>query len=199
MDNIEESRDFFADDTIISQDVFDEGKGEVFKNAQKLSQMYTNVEEWEELIKEEKKKIKKLEETIIPENMAEIGLKDLTLDNGAKITIKDVIFASISTDRQDKCFKWLKDNGHESIIKGSVNLTFAAGNDSEMQKAIDILEKEGYVPNYKNDVHYQTLNAWAKNIIESEQIKDTKKLQEFKEIFKIYEGKQAKIKQPKGN
>ena len=65
--------------------------------AQKMYSLEDEIAALEEQLKQRKQDLKVLAEETIPDTMHELNLKDFTLRNGAKITIKEFIKASIPT------------------------------------------------------------------------------------------------------
>lgn len=73
-----------------------------------------------EIINKKVGKFREIAEVKLPEAMRDVGLTSITLESGKTVTLKDNIYASISKARQEEAFKWLRDNGHGSLIKERV-------------------------------------------------------------------------------
>lgn len=60
---------------------------------------------------------KHIEETLLPDLMMELGLKDFTLSSGRKLVMKTDYYANVSKDRFPEARKWLEANRMDAIIK----------------------------------------------------------------------------------
>jgi hypothetical protein len=71
-----------------------------------------------------------------------------------------------------------------------VSVQFGQGEDERAQEVIDVLKKEGLLPEQKESVHPSSLKAFVREQIESNN-------QEFdsnaRELFSVYVGKRTKI------
>lgn len=56
----------------------------------------------------------------LPILLREAGVNSLELKDGSKIKIDHKIFASITKDRQEQAFEWLRENGFGDLIKEKV-------------------------------------------------------------------------------
>lgn len=126
----------------------------------------------------------------LPDAMDAAGVKDFTLTDGSKITVRPSIQTSILADEKAGAFKWLHKNGHGSIIKHEVSVSFKRDEGDKAEEAVTALQKAGFEPTDKEDVHYQTLQAWGRK--EAEEGKRPPK-----EFFNSFELNIAKIKAPK--
>jgi hypothetical protein len=139
----------------------------------------------------------------IPLLMSEIGIKEITLSTGEKVSIKDEIACSITEAREEAAFKWLEDNGHDSIIKTEVIVYFGKG---EFEKAVELRDKLAddeeldVTPLLTRNVHAQTLKSWLKQKIELEQSEDKPEndVAVPLELFGAMPYSMTKIKAPKG-
>lgn len=138
-------------------------------------------------------KINTLETVTLPEMLKSVGLKDLTLTSGAKITLFDVISASITDENREEAHKWLRDNEHGDLIKNNLTLTFGKGEDEIAKELVTKLlqmRTEGETKFgdlvQKEQVHPQTLKAFTKD-----QLKSGKPFPG--ELFKLYTGQAVKI------
>lgn len=138
-------------------------------------------------------KIRVIETETLPDMLKSLGLKDLTLTSGAKISLFDIISTSIGDDNREDAHKWLRDNGHGDLIKNNLTLTFGKGEDQIAKDLVkhlldlrtagdtkfgDLVQKEA--------VHPQTLKAFTKTQLESGKPFPG-------ELFKLYTGQAVKI------
>jgi hypothetical protein len=127
-------------------------------------------------LEDAKKEHLELERKVIPEMLAQLGLAELRLKNpdgtpGKKLTVKTEYYASISTrDLQKKilALKWLRDHGHDGIIKHAIACNFGKGEDLRAQKLMVLLRENGYTFEDSETVHPQTLKAFVREQIEKE-------------------------------
>lgn len=147
------------------------------------------VQELSQKLKDEEAKLRELLEIKIPETLESVGLKELKLTSGKKISIVDELAFNISEKNKPSCMKWLRDNNFDSIIKNVVSAQFAKGEDSKALQVYRELLTKGFNATHKEDVHWQTMKAFLK-----EQCRNNTLSTSDKELFGVYEFKLAKIK-----
>ena len=147
------------------------------------------VQELSQKLKDEEAKLRELLEIKIPETLESVGLKELKLTSGKKISIIDDLAFNISEKNKPNCMKWLRDNNFDSIIKNVVSAQFAKGEDSKALQVYRELLAKGLNATHKEDVHWQTMKAFLK-----EQCRNNALSTSDKELFGVYEFKLAKIK-----
>ena len=115
---------------------------------------------------EEQLKTKKLEaddisSRVIPELLAEQGLSEIKLADGSKVSVKKEFRATIPKDelRREQALQWLRDQGLGDIIKNNVSVTFGKGEDDKAKQLLDLAAENGYEPQQKSDVSWNTLTA----------------------------------------
>lgn len=89
----------------------------------------------EDEVKRLKAEHKTLTEQTIPDFMREIGIKDFTLDNGAKIAIDEVLSFSIPAGRKGAVIDWLREIGEVGIIKSMATIDLGKGKAAEAAAA----------------------------------------------------------------
>ena len=97
-------------------------KVSVLANKQLL--LANEVAELEANLKAKKEELRLTSEQELPDAMQEVGLTEIILSTGEKISVKEFYNAHISKENQAVAYKWLVDNGHESLIKNDVLLKF---------------------------------------------------------------------------
>ena len=105
--------------------------------------------------------LKKVQEDLLPEAMAEIGLETYTLFSGEEVTIKTGIAATISKANAAEAFAWLKVNKHDDIIKNEFKVAFGRGEEEASKHLLDFLVKAGFDFTNKRGVHHSTLRAFC--------------------------------------
>jgi hypothetical protein len=146
------------------------------------------VEELEEALEEEKKKLRQISEVEIPNFMD--GMKGSTeLPDGRKVTISDSVRASLPKDRADEGATWLAENGSGSIVKRKFVVEFNKNQEDKARAFEEFLRSNPTCTVYTREqsVHHSTLTSWAKKKLEAgEQIP--------MDLFGVHVSKKTKIK-----
>jgi len=124
---------------------------------------------------------------IIPDFFDQLNLSKLSLSNGITITIERKFLPSITEENAQACFKWLIDNGHESIIKHDIKTTIKKGEERQLKKLLEVLKKLQVSFKDKEYVHPQTLIAFVKEQMSNSETKFPA------ELFKVFPLRIAKI------
>lgn len=120
--------------------------------------------EAEKALAELKAVVLRLEREDLPMLMAEVGLRELTLTSGKKITLKEDVDAKITEANKPNAFAWLLEHGYGGIIKTLVSVQFGKGEHDEaakIQNALQAKYKDRTVVLDEN-VHPMTLKAFVK-------------------------------------
>lgn len=110
-------------------------------------------------------KITKLEQETIPDLMLETGLSEVTTREGLKVAVTPFMNVRIPKAQEDVAFAELRAMGAGDIIKTKVAASVASG--SNISVAMGALKAQGLEPELLQSVHYQTLNAWAREQVEA--------------------------------
>ena len=176
--------------------------GAVADMAQRMLELENEINRLDELSKQKKQDLKMLAEQDLPDLMQELNIRDFTLSNGAKVSVKDVIVASVPSQGaiekakdeskkaelamlQQQCFDWLRAEGAGDLI--NVEVQFGRDEDEACTAfAEELRERQIY---YKRavGVHPQTLNSFIK-----ERMSEGKEVP--MEMFRIYAGRRANIR-----
>ena len=166
-----------------------------------LQQISEATLEYQELTKEQKAleekllalkaRISEVLETRIPDLMFQARLKDYTMNDGSSVEVKNIVKASIRVEDRQQAMDWFRSNGYGDLIKNEVSVSFGKGQDEDAEKAVKALEAQGFQVSRSENIHFMTLNAWAK-----EQLEQGKPIPEDQGIS-LYLGTTAKIKEPK--
>lgn len=122
----------------------------------------------------------------LPDLMDELGLQEFKLNTGNKVTVKKDWVASISKDREEEALGWLKDQGHEALIKSSVKINVGKDQEVRYQAIMTYLQTLDVPFESKQEVHWQTLRAFIKERVEAGAELPL-------ELFGAFQRKQAKI------
>lgn len=137
--------------------------------AQRLHDAKLDAARAEEEFKRTQKVVTDLEEHLIPDKMAEVGLEKFTTTTGFKIEVKETIRASIPVAKRDDAFQWLEDNGHGGLIKRTVVVGFDRDQEEKAKELRVQLERE--FENVKTDrkVEPSTLRAFIAERLRAEE------------------------------
>lgn len=141
----------------------------------------------------QKEKLRRIVEQDLPEAMDAVGMLSFTLDDGAKISVKPFYSASISEERKDEAFDWLKENDFDGLIKADVSVKFGKGEFEVAQEFLNFIRgfnQKTIDPEYKESVHWQTLRAFVKEQIEGGHPLPL-------DLFGVFVGRKAELKLPK--
>lgn len=162
----------------------------VLAHCTRIEQLDAELEKVNALVTRLTEEKRQIEEFKLPLAMDEANVRKLTLKNGGQLEVKNILKGSLNAENQERGFEWLRNNGHEDLIKREVKANFGRGEDDQANRLIALIKEAGFDVNDKSSVHYQTLNAFIR-----EQMEAGKSLPE--DIFTIYKGRQATIKKPK--
>lgn len=167
------------EEDILVTDIFDD----IFSEADALSNVGTqetknlsdlvrtlravdsDIEKAEQALKGLKQERQKLTTELIPGVMDEMGVDRLDVD-GVTVTRKLIVSASISDEKREQAFGWLRENGLDDIIKNDVVVSFGRGEDNAAKNAVGILREQGFDPDVKTHIHPMTLKAFVKERVE---------------------------------
>jgi len=147
------------------------------------------MQELTEKLELRKMKLDELRRRLLPDLMRDIGVSEFKLTSGAKVTIKELIEASIKAENQPKAFAWLRKNKFDSLIKNEVISRFGMKEDKKALALLKTLRKNGYDSTHKESIHGGTLKAFVR-----EQLEAGKTIPTF---FEIFEYREAKVERPK--
>jgi len=176
----------------------------IYDYADKMLAVGTRIEKGVILLKELGDDYKEIETHILPELMAEAGMKEFTTEAG-KFKIKDILKASLPSkgaidkakgeerdkleDRLARALVWLREHEAESLIKNIISAD--VGKDNEIaDKIVKFLTKIKAVYKRDENVNGNTLSSYIK-----EQIGAGVEI-DF-ELFGVFSGKQVKVTKAK--
>jgi len=135
----------------------------------KLKQKEDEIALLEEQLKEKKAEADDIGSRVIPELLAEQGLSEIKLSDGSKVSVKKEFRATIPKDdaRRESCLQWLRDQGLGDIIKNNVTVSFGKGEDDKSEKLLKLAADNGFQPQQKSDVAWNTLTALYQERVQS--------------------------------
>jgi hypothetical protein len=162
-------------DTKIFDDMFDvagalkdvnvEASKDLSTLVSQLKEIEDAIEACENTLKDLKYQKTKIEEQHIPSLMEEMGQTKGTW-NGVEVKLVQKIDARITEANKEAAFAWLRNNGHDGIIKNDVTMSFSKGEDNLAGDVIGLLRDKGFDPVQKTSVHASTLKSFIKDGLE---------------------------------
>tara|TARA_R100000742_G_C4279072_1_gene102840 strand:- start:2298 stop:2867 length:570 start_codon:yes stop_codon:yes gene_type:complete len=155
--------------------------------AKKQKNQEQKVKDLDAELKEAKKELLRISDEEIPNLMTETGLSSFKLDDGSSLEIKSIYGASILVANREKAYDWLRDHGHDDIIKNKVVATFGRGQEDDAKVFMRVAYDNGVATDQESKIEPQTLKAWVKERMEAGE--------EFPmELFGAFIGQRAIIK-----
>jgi len=135
----------------------------------KLKQKEDEITALEEQLKSKKEEADYISSSVIPDLLAEQGLSEIKLSDGSKVSVKKEFRATVPKDdlKRESALQWLRDQGLGDIIKNNVSVTFGKGEDNKAKQLLDLAADNGFEPQQKSDVSWNTLTALYRERVES--------------------------------
>ena len=135
----------------------------------KLKQKEDEIAALEDQLKKKKEEADDIGSRVIPELLAEQGLSEIKLADGSKVSVKKEYRCTLPKDesKRAQCYQWLRDQGLEDIIKNNIFVTFGKGEDDKAKHLLNLAQDNGFEPQQKSDVSWNTLTALFRERIES--------------------------------
>ena len=126
-----------------------------------LKKKEDEVAELEEKLKAKKAEADDISSRVIPELLQEQGLQEIKLADGSKVSVKKEFRATLPKDdlRREAAYQWLRDQNLGDIIKNNVTVSFGKGEDNKANQLVDLAVANGFTPQQKSDVAWNTLTA----------------------------------------
>tara|TARA_R100001443_G_scaffold108189_2_gene118461 strand:+ start:2093 stop:2668 length:576 start_codon:yes stop_codon:yes gene_type:complete len=144
------------------------------------------IEETENYLKGLKEEKQRIAFEQIPMLMDEMGIERIDVD-GAIVKLKSFVSASIPADRKQEAFNWLREHGHEGIIKNEIVVSFGKGEDNVAGDVMYQLEEKGFHPEQKTHIHSMTLKGFIREQVEKGNNIDL-------DLFGAFVGRTAEVK-----
>lgn len=164
---------------------------DLVKDHQDLSKELADLEDQ---VKSVKAQIRDYEMVKIPDAMVSINVETVRTLDGAEVSVKPIVEGSIPKKNQQEACIWLRQHGHEDIIRRDVKLTFTRGQDEQAVGLCEELASRGYAPVSEESVHASTLKSWALEQINSGNPDLTEAVMK---LLGIFHARRARIKIPK--
>ena len=152
----------------------------------KLRQMEDQVKEKDTELKKLKKDLDIISAEVIPTMMTEMNISTLKLADGSAVEVKPIYGASISIDKKEKAFNWLRNNGLGDLIKNEITVSFGRNEDNKATAYAGLAAGQGFQPVQKLKVEPMTLKALVRERIEAGQDMPS-------DLFNVFAGNRTKI------
>ena len=177
--------EMFADaDTL--NDVDADGGKKLSGLVRRYNEKQQQIEETENYLKGLKEEKQRIAFEQIPMLMDEMGIERIDVD-GAIVKLKSFVSASIPADRKQEAFNWLREHGHEGIIKNEIVVSFGKGEDNVAGDVMYQLEEKGFHPEQKTHIHSMTLKGFIREQVEKGNNIDL-------DLFGAFVGRTAEVK-----
>jgi len=154
---------------------------------------YLQLEEWiadlESKLKVKKEGLRQQNELIV-QLMEERGVTSINMSGGEAVDIKPFYTGTITKEKQEEAFKWLRDNGYDDIIKNQVVVKFGRAEDEKAQKMYNSFLEKGFDIDRNIKVEPMTLKGFIREMVEG-----GKELP--METFNVFVGHKINIKKGK--
>lgn len=140
----------------------------IVSNAELMQQKAAEVEELEKKLSRAKTEFRHLAENVVPELLEQAGLDAISLKDGKRIVIEETLKAGLTKDKAPAGLQWLRDHGHDAIIKTKVISEFVVGQDEQATELYSELAKRNSLDvKLESSVHWATLTKTVKELLEA--------------------------------
>jgi hypothetical protein len=164
----------------------DNDKKSLSDQVEKLKDLEDSIVAKEEELKQLKQQADAISGEVIPTMMQELNISTLKLADGSAVEVKPVYGASISSEKKEEAFEWLRSNGLGDLIKNEVTVSFGRNEDNKAIAYATLAQGQGFQPSQKLKVEPMTLKALVRERLESGKEMPT-------ELFNVFAGNRTKI------
>ena len=98
--------------------------------------------------------------------LKEKNLTSLKLVDGSVVEYDEKLRANIKRENTQKAYEFIRSLGAGDLIKNEIKMQFAKGQDEDAEQFRKFLISKGLVPQEKQGVAWNTLDAWCRETIE---------------------------------
>jgi septum formation inhibitor MinC len=120
-----------------------------------------------ELMLKSKKESLRQQNELIVQLMEERGVRSIKMKDGQSVDIKPFYTGTITKEKQQEAFQWLRDNGYDDIIKNQVVVKFGRAEDEKANNVFTELANKGLDTDRNVKVEPMTLKGFIREMIES--------------------------------
>lgn len=170
-----------------------EGLPRVGRLARLLVEQQAAVAEAEEKLAAAKAALLLTERVDLPELMKELGLQEVKLEDGSKVTVTPDVICAIAEAKRADAFAWLEERGYGGLIKTEVSVSFGRDELEKAEEVASVLSEVAERPSaIERTVHPQTLKAFVKERMAAAEL-DARAM----ELFGVQPFDRAKLTAPK--
>ncbi len=137
----------------------------ISKSSQDYLKAEKEVEDLEALIKVKKEVLRKANESLV-QLFEERGVTSIKMKDGSNVEIKPFYTGTISKEKQEEAFEWLRDNGYEDLIKNQVIVKFGRAEDDKAKNLFSDLANQGLDTDRNVKVEPSTLRGFIREMVE---------------------------------
>lgn len=183
-----------ANDMALDAEAQSEESGDKLERVTKMAELLARQERNMERLKEELQAAKdaynQTRMVDLPELMTEVGLKSMTLEDGAVVEIRSEVDAAITAAKKPMALRWLTEHGFGGLIKTKVVAEFPANERERAVECNQALAEEYEGVTMDEAVHPATLKSFVKERLQNgEEIP--------MELFSVHPYHVAKLKRAK--
>ena len=159
-----------------------------------LFQAEQNVLNLEVQLKAAKKRRDAIANVTVPELLESIGIEQITMTGGREVSVKEYLSVSPLKDNRPLVLAELVKQGASALIKTTLSIPFARGQEDEVRRVNELLQREGLTTQVEIKVEPATLKKHVKDRLAAGDYVD-------QELFGVRTGSIAKFSkgQPKAN
>lgn len=157
--------------------------------AQQAADLFRSIKALKSQLEDLEKVYNEITQKELPRQMSDVGLSEIKLEDGTKISVLDVITARLPKDEEEraKAIQWLEETGNGSIVAHTITCSFQKQDSDKVKGLRELLSSAGYTFLDQQDVHWKTLESVIKSLL-----KDGAEVP--RDLFSVYEGKVVKLK-----
>ena len=138
----------------------------ISKACQDYLKFENEINDLELLLKAKKESLRQHNEHIV-QLMEERGVTSIKMRDGQSVDIKPFYTGSITKEKQEEAFQWLRDNGYDDLIKNQVVIKFGRAEDEKADKLFADLANQGLDTDRSVKVEPMTLKGFIREMMES--------------------------------
>ena len=100
---------------------------------------------------------------LIPELMKELGVEEIKLTGGRKVSVKSILSATPLAADRPLVYAALEEQGAGALIKTTVSVPFGRGDEQKVMELLDVLQANGYAGKLAKKVEAPTLKKHVKD------------------------------------
>ena len=104
----------------------------------------------------------------VPEAMQEAGLTELTLEDGAKLVVKEDLKVNIPVAGRPAAYAWLRNSGHDMAVKQVLEVDLRPLAVKDRENLLEVLDRKYHAePTVSESIHNATLKSIVSSALEN--------------------------------